>query len=55
MSRNPNEAVILSAARTPSGRFQGSLSSLPAPRLGAIASRQPSSAPACQIQPRLTR
>ena len=37
MSRNPNEAVILSAARTPSGRFQGSLSSLPAPRLGAIA------------------
>ena len=37
MSSNPNEAVILSAARTPSGRFQGSLSSLPAPRLGAIA------------------
>ena len=30
------EAVILSAARTPSGKFQGSLSSLPAPRLGAI-------------------
>jgi len=37
MSTNPNEAVILSAVRTPSGRFQGSLSSLPAPRLGAIA------------------
>ena len=37
MSSNPNEAIILSAARTPSGRFQGSLSSLPAPRLGAIA------------------
>jgi len=30
------EAVILSAARTPSGRFQGSLSGLAAPRLGAI-------------------
>jgi acetyl-CoA C-acetyltransferase len=30
------EAVILSAVRTPAGRFQGSLSSLPAPRLGAI-------------------
>lgn len=37
MSTNPNEAVILSAVRTPSGRFQGSLSSIPAPRLGAIA------------------
>jgi acetyl-CoA C-acetyltransferase len=37
MSTNPNEAVILSAVRTPSGRFQGSLSSFPAPRLGAIA------------------
>ena len=32
-----NEAVILSAARTPIGRFQGSLSSLPATQLGAIA------------------
>jgi acetyl-CoA C-acetyltransferase len=31
-----NEAVILSAARTPSGRFQGSLSAISAPRLGAI-------------------
>jgi acetyl-CoA C-acetyltransferase len=31
------EAVILSAARTPSGRFLGSLCSIPAPRLGAIA------------------
>jgi acetyl-CoA C-acetyltransferase len=30
-----NEAVILSAARTPLGRFQGSLSGIPAPRLGA--------------------
>ena len=34
---NENEAVILSAARTPMGRFQGALSGLPAPRLGAIA------------------
>jgi acetyl-CoA C-acetyltransferase len=32
-----SEAVILSAARTPSGRFQGSLSSFSAPQLGAIA------------------
>ncbi|HJW91409.1 MAG TPA: acetyl-CoA C-acetyltransferase [Anaerolineales bacterium] len=34
------EAVILSAARTPSGRFQGSLSSIPAPKLGAIVVRE---------------
>ena len=34
-----NEAVILSAARTPIGRFQGSLSSIPATQLGAIAVR----------------
>jgi acetyl-CoA C-acetyltransferase len=32
-----HDAVILSAARTPIGRFQGSLSSLPATQLGAIA------------------
>ena len=32
-----NEAVILSAARTPMGKFQGSLSNVPAPRLGAAA------------------
>ena len=31
-----NEAVILSAVRTASGKFQGSLASLPAPKLGAI-------------------
>lgn len=36
MSQNGNEAVILSAVRTPSARFQGSLSTIPAPRLGAI-------------------
>ena len=34
---NDNEAVILSAARTPIGKFQGSLSSVPATQLGAIA------------------
>src|ERR1044071_2922053 len=34
---NENEAVILSAARTPVGKFQGSLSSVPATQLGAIA------------------
>jgi acetyl-CoA C-acetyltransferase len=31
------EIVILGAARTPIGSFQGTLSSLPAPRLGAVA------------------
>jgi acetyl-CoA C-acetyltransferase len=31
------EAVILSAARTPIGKFQGSLRSIPAPDLGAVA------------------
>jgi acetyl-CoA C-acetyltransferase len=36
MHLNDREPVILSAARTPSGRFQGSLSGIPAPRLGAI-------------------
>lgn len=33
------EPVILSAARLPIGRFQGGLSSIPAPRLGALAIR----------------
>jgi acetyl-CoA C-acetyltransferase len=33
------EAVILSAVRTPSGKFQGSLSGIPAPRLGALVVR----------------
>jgi acetyl-CoA C-acetyltransferase len=32
-----NEAVILSAARTPIGKFQGALSGIPATKLGAIA------------------
>ena len=36
MAREQIEVVILSAVRTPSGRFQGSLSSIPAPELGAI-------------------
>jgi acetyl-CoA C-acetyltransferase len=36
---NHQQPVILSAVRTPIGRFQGGLSSLPAPRLGAIAVR----------------
>lgn len=36
MHPNDREPVILSAARTPSGRFQGSLSGIPAPRMGAI-------------------
>ena len=32
-----NEAIILSAVRTPIGKFQGALSNIPAPKLGAIA------------------
>ena len=36
MSRD-GEAVILSAARTPSGRFQGALSGIAATSLGAVA------------------
>lgn len=35
-----NQPVILSAARTPIGKFQGGLSSLSAPQLGAIAVRE---------------
>ncbi|MEE9508267.1 MAG: hypothetical protein V3V44_03180, partial [Anaerolineales bacterium] len=34
-----HEAVILNAARTPLGRFQGALSPLTAPQLGAAAVR----------------
>ncbi|MCE7918011.1 MAG: acetyl-CoA C-acyltransferase [Anaerolineae bacterium] len=34
------ESVILSAVRAPSGKFQGSLASLPAPQLGAIVVRE---------------
>lgn len=34
-----NEAVILSAARTPIGSFLGALASVPAPRLGAVAAQ----------------
>jgi acetyl-CoA C-acetyltransferase len=34
------EAVILSAARTPVGKFQGSLQSFAAPKLGALAVRE---------------
>jgi len=41
MSPKPDarEPVVLSAVRTPMGRYQGALSSLPATRLGAIAVR----------------
>ena len=34
-----SDIVILSAARTPIGKFQGALSSIPAPQLGAVAIR----------------
>ncbi len=36
MTNPKNQPVILSGCRTPSGRFQGSLSGFPAPKLGAI-------------------
>ena len=36
LAANGRDAVILSAVRTPSGRFLGSLSGIPAPRLGAV-------------------
>jgi acetyl-CoA C-acetyltransferase len=36
MTIDGNTPVVLSAVRTPSGRFQGSLSAIPAPKLGAI-------------------
>jgi acetyl-CoA C-acetyltransferase len=39
MSDNPREAVIVSAVRTPIGRFQGTLASLSASDLGAVAIR----------------
>ena len=35
-TKNSSDVVILSAVRTPSGKFQGSLSKISAPRLGAI-------------------
>lgn len=37
--KKPNDAVILSGARTPIGKFMGVLSSVPAPRLAATAVR----------------
>ena len=35
----PQESVIISYARTPLGSFQGSLSTVPATQLGALAIR----------------
>ena len=37
MSHHDNDVVILSAARTAIGKFQGALSAIPAPQLGAVA------------------
>lgn len=39
MESNNHQPVILGAVRTPTGRFQGSLSSLPATELGAVVVR----------------
>ncbi|MBD3299609.1 MAG: acetyl-CoA C-acyltransferase [candidate division Zixibacteria bacterium] len=40
MANNQNEAVILSACRTPIGQYQGTLSPFMAPQLGAIVIRE---------------
>ncbi|MEW6231573.1 MAG: acetyl-CoA C-acetyltransferase [Chloroflexota bacterium] len=40
MTSKAREAVIASAARTAIGRFQGTISSIPAPKLGGIAIRE---------------
>jgi acetyl-CoA C-acetyltransferase len=37
---NRHEVVVVGAARTPIGSFMGALSSIPAPRLGAVAIRE---------------
>ncbi len=37
---NPDDVVIISGVRTPIGKFQGSLSELSAPKLGAIVVRE---------------
>ena len=37
---SPDDIVILSGVRTPIGKFQGSLSDIPAPKLGAIAVKE---------------
>jgi acetyl-CoA C-acetyltransferase len=40
MSENTKQAVIISAVRTPTGRFQGALKGFTAPELGAIAIKE---------------
>src|SRR2546430_9545250 len=40
MSRDETTAVILSACRTPIGKYLGGLSPLPAPKLGALVIRE---------------
>jgi acetyl-CoA C-acetyltransferase len=37
---NTRQAVIISAARTPTGKFQGALKGFSAPELGAIAIKE---------------
>ena len=37
---SPRDAVIVAAVRTPIGAFQGALSALTAPKLGAIAAKE---------------
>jgi acetyl-CoA C-acetyltransferase len=40
MTTNRREVLIVGAARTPIGKFQGTLSNIPAPELGAVAVRE---------------
>jgi acetyl-CoA C-acetyltransferase len=40
MNNNKRQAVIISAARTPTGKFQGALKAFKAPELGAIAIKE---------------
>ena len=40
LDRSARDPVIVSAARTPVGKFMGGLASLPATRLGALAVRE---------------
>jgi len=37
--KGKRDAVIVSAVRTPIGKFMGTLSTSPAPRLGAVAAK----------------
>ena len=48
--KSDRDPVIVSAARTPVGKFMGGLASLPATRLGALAVREAVSARASMLR-----